>query len=83
VIDEALRAELLRRMDKDQEARLDEESDRFPEVDAENLPWLKRLVAERGWPGSSLVGVDGAHAMWLLSSTRTPIPRSSGTVSAC
>ena len=66
MIDEALRAELLRRMDKDQEARLDEESDRFPEVDAENLPWLKRLVAERGWPGSSLVGVDGAHALWLL-----------------
>jgi hypothetical protein len=24
------------------------------------------VVAERGWPGSSLVGVDGAHAMWLM-----------------
>ncbi len=66
-MDDALRAELLRRMEKDQAARLDEESDRFPEVDAENLPWLKRLVAEHGWPGSSLVGVDGAHAMWLLT----------------
>ena len=66
-MDEVLRAELLRRMERDQEARLDEESGRYPEVDAENLPWLKRLVAERGWPGSSLVGVDGAHAMWLLT----------------
>jgi hypothetical protein len=65
-MDEALRAELLRRMRLDQDARLAEDSSRYSEVDAENLPWLKELVAERGWPGSSLVGVDGAHAMWLL-----------------
>jgi hypothetical protein len=65
-MDEALRAELLRRVEKDQAARLAEDSGRYSEVDAENLPWLKELVAERGWPGSSLVGVDGAHAMWLL-----------------
>src|SRR5689334_4031878 len=66
-MDEALRAELLRRMEKDQEARLVPDEGRVGEAGAENLPWLKRLVAERGWPGSSLVGVDGAHAMWLLA----------------
>ena len=66
VTDEALRAELLRRVEKDQDARKPPDFDRMREVDAENLPWLKAVVAERGWPGSSLVGVDGAHAMWLM-----------------
>jgi len=65
-IDEALRAELLQRVEKDQDARKAPDFDRMREVDAENLPWLKAVVAERGWPGSSLVGVDGAHAMWLM-----------------
>jgi DNA-directed RNA polymerase subunit RPC12/RpoP len=73
-MDDELRAELLRRMERDQAARRDEESGRFPEVDAENLPWLKRLVAERGWPGSSLVGADGANAMWLLVQHATADP---------
>jgi len=67
-MDEELRAELLRRMDKDQEARRSEdlESGAFEVVDAENLPWLKDLIHSRGWPGASLVGPDGAHAAWLL-----------------
>ena len=65
-MDEALRAELLRRVEKDQDARKPPDFDRMREVDAENLPWLKAVVVERGWPGSSLVGVDGAHAMWLM-----------------
>src|SRR6185437_10958738 len=64
--DAALRAELLRRVEKDQAARGAYDSDAMREADAENLPWLKAVVAERGWPGSSLVGVDGAHAMWLM-----------------
>ena len=53
-------------MKLDQDARLAEDDERYAAVDAENLPWLKAVVAERGWPGSSLVGVDGAHAVWLL-----------------
>lgn len=64
--DEALRAELLRRVEKDQAARKAHDFEAMREVDAENLPWLRQVVAERGWPGSSLVGVDGAHAMWLM-----------------
>ena len=35
-------------------------------ADGENLPWLKAVVAARGWPGRSLVGEDGANAAWLL-----------------
>jgi hypothetical protein len=73
-MDDELRAELLRRVEKDQIARKAYDSDAMREADAENLPWLKRLVAERGWPGKSLVGVDGAHAMWLLVQHATADP---------
>jgi len=37
------------------------------EADGENLPWLKQVIAEHGWPGASLVGTDGAQAAWLLT----------------
>jgi hypothetical protein len=66
-MDERLRAELLRRAEKDQVARKAQDLDGMREADRENLPWLKRVMAERGWPGASLVGVDGAHAAWLLA----------------
>jgi Family of unknown function (DUF6624) len=64
-----LRAELLRRAARDQDARMQAERDWEPvaAVDAENLPWLKQVIAETGWPGRSLVGEDGAHAAWLLA----------------
>jgi hypothetical protein len=38
-------------------------------LDAADAPLLARLraiVAERGWPGRSLVADDGAHAAWLI-----------------
>jgi hypothetical protein len=72
--DDALRAELLRRVEKDQVARKALDLDGMREADGENLPWLKELVAARGWPGSSLVGTDGAHAMWLLVQHATADP---------
>lgn len=63
-----LREELLRRVEKDQNARKSHRDDwqQVAAVDAENLPWLESLVNEVGWPGRSLVGEDGAHAAWLL-----------------
>lgn len=66
-MDEGLRAELLRRVEKDQAARRAWDPDAMVEADGENLPWLKGVVAEHGWPGASLVGTDGAHAAWLLA----------------
>jgi hypothetical protein len=63
----ALRAELLRWMDKDQAARHARDMAAVAAADADNLPWLKQLVAEHGWPGASMVGTDGAHAAWLLA----------------
>jgi hypothetical protein len=65
-MDGELRTELLRRRERDQAARLARDADAMAEADAENLPWLKRLIDERGWPGRSLVGADGAHDVWLL-----------------
>ncbi len=66
-MDDALRTELLRRVAIDQAARKAMDLDGMREADAENLPWLKAVIAARGWPGSSLVGTDGAHAAWLLA----------------
>ena len=66
-MDDALRTELLRRVAIDQAARKAMDLDGMREADAENLPWLKGVVDEHGWPGASMVGTDGAHAAWLLA----------------
>lgn len=75
-MDLELRAELLRRAEQDQAARLgavrghdDGEEDWEPvlSVDADNLAWLKNVVAQVGWPGRSVAGEDGSHAAWLLA----------------
>ena len=72
--DETLRAELLVRGQKDQEAR-EPFLAGFPDsislvamnaVDVSNTTFLKRVVAERGWPGVSLVGRDGEQAAFLI-----------------
>jgi hypothetical protein len=67
-VNEELRSELLRRMEIDQAARLaaDLDWDAIGAIDADNLPWLRSVVADHGWPGRSLVGLDGAAAAWLL-----------------
>jgi hypothetical protein len=65
-MDEKLRTELLRRVATDQEARLTLDAAAMAAVDGENLPWLRQVIADGGWPGSSRVGEDGANAAWLL-----------------
>ena len=65
-MDDALRAELLRRIEPDQAARRERDLEAVQRADAENLPWLKQVIATHGWPGKSLVGPDGASAAWLL-----------------
>jgi len=76
--DEKLRAELLRMAEDDQEAiRLGEadaragkpqthESAWIHEVHRRNGANMHRIVEERGWPGRSLAGDDGAAAAWLV-----------------
>lgn len=39
---------------------------RMRDVDADNTRWLGEIVAHRGWPGRSMVGVDGADAAFTL-----------------
>jgi hypothetical protein len=53
-----LRAELLRRMERDQAARRADDLEAFGQIDAENLPWLDKVITEIGWPGRSIVGDD-------------------------
>jgi hypothetical protein len=62
-----LRAELLRRAERDQAARQAEDPGACGQVDAGNLPWLKKVITETGWPGRSIAGDDGARAAWLLA----------------
>lgn len=66
-MDEELRAELLRRVAADQEARHGLDAEAMVAADGENLPWLRQVITDVGWPGRSLVGEDGAHAVWLLA----------------
>ena len=66
-VDEELRAELLRRAAADQVARRALSPAAMAAADGENLPWLRQVITDVGWPGTSLVGLDGAHAAWLLA----------------
>lgn len=70
-----LRSELLRRREADQAPRRKMRPgtpfDRglLTEMEAtqrDNVEWLKQVIADRGWPGRSLVGPDGADAAWLI-----------------
>jgi hypothetical protein len=68
-MDAELRDELLRRADLDQTARRDpgDNWNVVASIDADNLQWLRGVVAEHGWPGESLVGAEAANAAWLLA----------------
>ena len=66
-MNEELRAELLRRVAADQEARHALDAEAMRAADGENLPWLRQVITDVGWPGKSLVGEDGAQAAWLLA----------------
>jgi hypothetical protein len=75
-IDEKLRDELLARAKQDQSVRMklietgskDEKLlAEVKKVDDGNRAWLKGIVEERGWPGKSMVGVEGSHVAWLMA----------------
>lgn len=73
--DEALRAALISRGRQDQAVREvflaghhQDTTDlrQMADVDADNTSFLKKIVAERGWPGRSLVGSEAANAAFLI-----------------
>jgi hypothetical protein len=78
---EGLRRELLGRVKADQDVRLqligegpgavktsraEKLEARLEQVDRANTRRMKEVVAAYGWPGRSLVGLDGAQAAFLL-----------------
>jgi hypothetical protein len=73
-MNEQLRTELLARADRDQTARKslppaqrDQQWEQvIAPVDRDNTARMRQIVADYGWPGYALAGVDGAHAAWLL-----------------
>jgi hypothetical protein len=62
--DEALRGELLAMMKQDQAERTDPNAVWH---DRERTDRLREIVAAHGWPGSDLVGADGATAAWVIA----------------
>ena len=67
----ALRDELLQMSSDDQAVRLGDLSAkdvfaRMAAVDARNLPRIKRIVDEHGFPSEAMVGRGGFNAAWLL-----------------
>ena len=72
-----IREEILARAKKEQDLRFKlikegglkptpEEVKALNEVDTANRTWLKEIIEKHGWPGKTLVGVDGAHMAWLM-----------------
>jgi hypothetical protein len=73
LVDPALRRELLALAAKDIAARnkMTGPDDKVgmeavAVVDRETTARMKQVVAQHGWPGKRIVGVDGANAAWLL-----------------
>ncbi|WP_344076418.1 DUF6624 domain-containing protein [Luedemannella helvata] len=72
---EELAAELIARMERDQEVRArigagpitDEVAERMRAVDDENTRWLTAVLDRHGWPRRSQVGEHAAHAASLLA----------------
>ena len=63
--DEELRAELLEMMEQDQAERSPEYTGEWN--DQERTDRLSEIIEEHGWPGSDLVGDDGATAAWVIA----------------
>lgn len=81
-IDQPLRRELLARAEKDQAVRQKaiaggnsaKSWKQTVPVDQDNTAWLKKVVAEKGWPTSTMVGEDGSKAAFLIAQHATLAP---------
>ncbi|CDR34848.1 DUF6624 domain-containing protein [Criblamydia sequanensis] len=71
----ALQDELLEMQEQDQKARFSLMSHKEPskelyenikKIDVRNGKRLKTIINQYGWPGVSLVGLEGASAFWIL-----------------
>lgn len=66
--------ELIRRMQADQRVRQGPTADpaEMRRIDDDNTAWLKRVVADHGWPTISLVGEEGELAAFLIIQHASP-----------
>ncbi|MGZ3443200.1 MAG: DUF6624 domain-containing protein, partial [Polyangia bacterium] len=64
----ALRREILSLVEEDQKARdaMTAAFQRMQAIDQKTTAKMKEIVAKVGWPGTRLVGKDGATGAWLL-----------------
>lgn len=66
-----LAAELHHRAEEDQAARRlaaqTHDGHDVRRIDVDNTAWFQQVIAEHGWPGVALVGVQGADEAWLLA----------------
>jgi hypothetical protein len=62
--------ELRHRADADERARIrciqTGEPGDLSRIDTDNTAWIKTVIAKHGWPGTALVGDQGADDAWLL-----------------
>jgi hypothetical protein len=73
-MNDQLRDELFQRIAEEQKLRtewIDKEGDaqftaHIAEIDAQNTAWLEKVIEQYGLPGNSLVGEDGANAVFLI-----------------
>lgn len=66
-----LQKELLEMQAEDQSLRMradfsKESLEKISQIDIEHCKRLKEIIETYGWPGVSIVGEEGAFAMWLL-----------------
>jgi hypothetical protein len=74
IMNAKLREELLQRSAEEQKLRkelIDRPNDEelikhMIEVDQQNTTWLEQIIQQHGWPGISVVGEDGANAVFLI-----------------
>lgn len=70
--DPTLQKELLAMLEEDQQARRAlaagdrSAAARVAEIDRKTTARMKEIIAQKGWPGRTLVGARAAHAAWLL-----------------
>ncbi len=64
IINEQLKEEILAMVELDQNMRNGAEWNSA--IDKQNTERMKKIISKYGWPGRSLVGVEGSNGAWLL-----------------
>lgn len=69
-----LQKELLKMVKHDQEVRISKKEENISKLDKGHTKRLKEIITQNGWPGVSLVGIEGSIAMWVLIQHQDHLP---------